>query len=108
MSLFHYTPSAGYKSIASAPIWLFRAGRPQGDHPFGAYFTDYDESTPNLALKLRVPRAKLAYFFEFVDLGDMRRIPGARGRHIFFSASDYEVEPERQLAHGQRPGEVHR
>lgn len=98
--MFHYTDDTGFKSIGSAPSWLFRASQPPGDHPFGAYFTDYDRSTTALALKLRIPKSKIAYFFSFTDAGDLKPLEGGRGRHIFYSSSDYVVGPERQLEKG--------
>jgi hypothetical protein len=109
VDLFHYTSDEGFKSIASSATWRFRAGKSAGTHPFGAYFTDYPERTPNLALKLRVPKYKIAFFFEFDDRGEVKGrvlepIPGARGRHIFFSRVDYEVGTERQVACGLRHG----
>lgn len=102
-SMFHYTDSDGYKAIGSSPEWLFRAGQPPGDpkaHPFGAYFTDLPESDPMLAKKLRIPRAKLHYVFEFVDQRDLRPLPDGRGRNIFYSPVDYNVSREPQLRSG--------
>ena len=101
--MFHYTNTEGEKSIGSSPDWLFRAAQPPGDpnaHPFGAYFTDLPESTPLLAKKLRIPREKLHYLFEFVDEGDLRRLDGDRGRFIFYSRVNYEVAREHQLRSG--------
>jgi hypothetical protein len=102
LSMFHYTNSDGYKSINS-PEWLFRAAQPPGDpkaHPFGAYFTDLPEDDPMLAKKLRIPRVKIHYVFEFIDHDDLRRLPGDRGRYIFYSRVDYGVRRERQLHSG--------
>ncbi len=99
----HYTNAEGHKGIGSAPEWLFRAGQPPGDpdaHPRGAYFTDLPEDTPLLARKLRIPREKLHYVFEFVDRRDLRRVDGDRGRYIFYSRVDYSVAHERQLRSG--------
>jgi hypothetical protein len=102
-SMFHYTDSDGHKALHSSPEWLFRAAQPPGDpkaHPFGAYFTDLSDDEPLLANKLRIPRRKLHYVFEFVDRGDLRPLPGGRGRNIFYSPVDYKVDPERQLRSG--------
>ena len=102
-TMLHYTDSEGSKAIGSSPEWLFRAAQPPGDpkaHPFGTYFTDLAEGDPMLARKLRIPRAKLHYVFEFVDKGDLRRLPGGRGRNIFFSPVDYLVARELQLRSG--------
>ena len=112
MELFHYTSKDGFKSISSQMTWLFRATKPPGGHRLAAYFTDYDERTKNLALKLRIPKRKLAYFFKFDDGNHvqsrvLKRLPGARGRHIFYSEADYPVEPGRQIYRGPRPSEAH-
>lgn len=99
-SIFHYTNSKGYKGIGSSPEWLFRAAQPPGDpedHPFGAYFTDLPEHEPMLANKLRIPRDKIRYVFEFFDQGDLRRVRGYRGRYVFYSRVDYKVGRERQI-----------
>lgn len=98
--LFHFTDSASFDSIRSASPWLFRASKPPGDHPIGTYFTDYDERTPLLAQKLRIPRSKLGFVFEFLDASDLHPIRGGRGRHIFYSRVDYPVEEPRQVRHG--------
>lgn len=101
--MFHYTDSDGYKAIGSAPEWRFRAGQPPGDpeaHPFGAYFTSLREDDPMPATKLRIPRRKLHYVFAFVDAGDLRALPGGRGRYIVYSPLDYVVGRERQLRSG--------
>ena len=102
-SMFHYTNADGYKAIGSSPEWLFRATQPPGDpeaHPFSAYFTDLPESDLQLANKLRIPRKKLHYVFEFVDQGDLHPLPGGRGRNIFYSPVEYRVSRERQLRSG--------
>jgi hypothetical protein len=102
-TMLHYTNSDGYKAIGSSPDWLFRAAQPPGDpkaHPVGAYFTDLPENDPMLARKLRIPRAKIHYVFEFVDQGDLRPLPGGRGRNVFYSRVDYEVRREWQLRSG--------
>jgi hypothetical protein len=100
MSLFHYTDQIGYNAIASQVAWRFVAAQPPGEHPFGAYFTSLGRSTKNLAQRLRIPKSKVACYFEFIDTGDLTPLPGGRGRLIFFSPSDYYVDQPRQLGHG--------
>ena len=93
----HFTNKAGWKGIRSAPTWLFRAADPPPEeHPFGAYFTTLPRSTPRLAMRLRVPRTKIEYVFEFQDAGDLRPLRGFRGAYVFYSPEDYPVSPERQ------------
>ncbi len=97
----HFTNRDGYNSIRSQIDWLFRAGKPPGGHPFGAYFTTLGLTTPNLAVRLRIPREKLAYFFSFVDrTGDLVPLEGGRGQFVFYSRTDYTVENPRQLESG--------
>jgi hypothetical protein len=97
--LFHYTDKSGANAIRSQLVWRFLAQKPPPeDHPVGAYFTDYDQGTPKLANKLRIPRAKLAWVFAFEDAGDLRPLEGDRGQHIFYSPADYDVVQERQAA----------
>jgi hypothetical protein len=100
-SLFHYTNVAGFNGIRSNPVWKFVASQPPGDHPRGAYFTTLGRGTPLLAQKLRIPKSKLEYFFEFMSVGDLEPIRGGRGSFIFYSSEDYEVEPSRQLDKGK-------
>lgn len=100
MNLFHYTDQAGYDAIRSQPVWRFLASQPPGKHPFGAYVTTLGRNTKNLAQKLRLPRSKVTYFFEFTDAGDLTPLAGGRGQYIFYSPADYEVDPSRQVDHG--------
>lgn len=100
MSLFHYTNTAGYHSIRSQVDWRFVAAQPPGRHPFGAYFTTLGRNTNNLAQRLRIPKSKIAYFFQFTDLGDLTPLPGGRGQFIFYSPTDYDVDEARQSDHG--------
>lgn len=71
-------------------------------HPPGAYFTRLEPGTPGLAKKLRIPKRKLEYVFEFVDRGDLTPIAGDRGLRGFsvYFPGDYEVEPSRQRYDG--------
>jgi hypothetical protein len=97
-----FTDLKGFNGIRASPIWRFRAAQPPGRHPFGAYFTTLSARTPNLARRLGIPKSKVEYVFGFTDRGDLRPLPGRRGLFIFYSPSDYEVEPARQLFHGKR------
>lgn len=96
----HYTDQTGYQAIRAQIVWLFRAGQPPGNHPFGAYFTTLPRSTPNLAQRLRIPRSKTQFVFEFSDVGDLTSLPGGRGRYIYYSPKDYDVAQPRQQYHG--------
>jgi len=99
----HFTDLPGWNAIRSQRAWLFKASKPPGDHPFGAYFTTLESGEPNLATKLRIPREKLGYVFSFKEREptDLSPLPGGRGRFIFFSPKDYEVEEARQLRSGE-------
>jgi hypothetical protein len=99
--MYHYTDKDGYNAIRSQPIWLFLAEQPPGDRPFGAYFTTLPPDTPNLARRLRIPREKLNFVFDFTGRDGLRPIEGDRGRFIFYSPSDYSVEPSRQVFAGE-------
>lgn len=100
MSPFHYTDQPGYNAILSQVVWHFAAAQPPGQHPFGAYFTTLGRTAKNLAQRLRIPRSKIAFFFEFTDAGDLTPLPGGRGQYIFYSPKDYNVDQPRQLNHG--------
>jgi hypothetical protein len=98
----HFTDKAGYDSIRSQRDWCFLAGTPPGDHPRGAYFTTLGPTEKKLAVRLRIPREKLAYYFAFVGAQGLRPLPGGRGAYIYYSPDDYVVEQERQTSHGSR------
>jgi hypothetical protein len=98
--LFHYTDGDGFNAIRAQPIWVFKAAQPAGDHPRGAYFTTVGPDAPNLAKRLRIPKAKIAFVFYFSDGSDLKPLPGGRGAFIFFSPDDYAVEKNRQIDHG--------
>ena len=100
MSLFHYTDQPAYNAIRSQVVWHFVAAQPPGQHPCGAYFTTLGRNTKNLAQRLRIPKSKTAFFFEVADLGDLMPLPGGRGQFIFYSPTDYDVDPPRQIDHG--------
>ena len=66
----HSTDADGFKGLKSAREWRFIAAQPPArQHPPGAYFTTLSRSTPLLAQRLRIPRSKTEYVFEFVDVG---------------------------------------
>ena len=102
MGMHHYTDRAGYNGIAATVDWCFKALQPPGDHPCGAYFTPLGPGTKNLALRLRIPRAKLGYVFVFRGAADMMRLRGQRGDFIVYSPDDYLVEGARQIDNGER------
>jgi hypothetical protein len=93
----HFTDSDGFKAIGSQNLWTFEARQPPSDHPRGAYFTTLGSDAPNLSVRLRIPRTKLAFVFEFKDAGDLYPIYGGRGQFIFFSRADYQVDVSRQI-----------
>jgi hypothetical protein len=97
----HFTDTDGFKAIAASTTWRFVADQPPGDHPFGAYFTTASPDDPKLWKKLMIPKRKREFVFSFVDRGDLTPLRGGRGRFIFFSPEDYEVEPVRQLFAGE-------
>jgi hypothetical protein len=97
----HYTNKKGYNAIRTGSPWHFVARKQRNKNPFGVYFTTYSPTEPNLALKLRVPRKKTEYVFSFVDMGDLIPLRGPRGRHIFYSPTDYFVIKRRQLFAGK-------
>ena len=99
--MIHYTNSEGHKSIGSQVTWIFRAGQPPANHPFGAYFTDLPPDTNNLAYRLRVPKSKVEFMFQFKDIGDLKPLPGGRGAHIFYYPGDYAIHEGRQERHGE-------
>src|SRR5438034_5151452 len=101
-SLFHFTNDKGYKAISSQPTWLFKASKPPGDHPKGAYFTTLPPGTKNLAKRLFVRGSadKVTFTFSFSGGEDLKPLEGGRGAFIFYSETDYPVEKERQGPHG--------
>ena len=101
--MFHYTDEKGYKAISSQPTWLFKAFKPAGDRPKGAYFTDLPPGTKNLGKRLFVRGCadKTKFVFRFSGGEDLERLPGGRGDYIFFSKTDYPVEKDRQQEHGK-------
>jgi hypothetical protein len=96
----HFTDKAGYDGIRAQVVWRFLAHQPPGIHPFGAYFTSLSRGTANLAKRLRIPKEKVEYVFEFMDGGDLLHLPGGRGKYVFYSPTDYDVDGSRQQYHG--------
>ncbi|MBI4817406.1 MAG: hypothetical protein HY791_14185 [Deltaproteobacteria bacterium] len=100
----HFTNKAGFNGIRSHPVWKFLALQPPPvTHPPGAYFTDYAATEPNLAKKLRIPREKLRYLFQFEPPTPLLPLPGGRGqfKRIFYSPNDYLVARDFQGYHGE-------
>lgn len=75
----HFTDRAGFNGIRAKPIWVFLASQPPGEHPFGAYFTTLGPATRNLAQRLRIPRTKLTFIFEFTGTVGLEPLEGGRG-----------------------------
>ena len=99
----HYTDRDGFNGIRSARVWKFIAAQPPtSEHSPGAYFTTLGRGTPLLAQRLRIPRRKIEYVFEFTDAGTLQSIDGGRGAYIFFSSVDYLVDEPRQQYAGPR------
>jgi hypothetical protein len=98
--MYHYTNAAGYNAIRATIDWCFKAHQPPGNHPFGAYFTTLPRGTPNLAVRIRIPKSKLQYVFEFTDAGDLTPLPGGRGQFIVYSPVDCTVVKSRQVYAG--------
>ena len=102
----HFTNKAGWNSIRSARTWCFQASSPPpaSGHPVGAYFTTLRPDAPNLATRLGLPRAKVAYLFAFSADDGLVPLRGGRGAYVFYSKHDYLVAPERQLYEGPSKG----
>jgi hypothetical protein len=96
----HFTDQAGFNAVSSQQNWHFVAHQPTGSHPFGAYFTTLSRGTRNLAQKLRIPKSKTQYVFEFNGNQGLQPLPGGRGAYVFFSATDYDVDAARQIYSG--------
>lgn len=92
----HFTDRKGYDAIRAVSPWRFRARRQRSGQPFGAYFTTLELNAPNFFRKVRLPVKKRRFVFRFVDVRDLLRFPGLRGRYIFYSRTDYFVAKERQ------------
>src|SRR5690348_8945992 len=101
--IFHYTDEVGYKAIGSQVTWVFKASKPPGNHPKGAYFTSLPPGTKNLAKRLfiRGGAEKVRFVFCFSGTEGLSPLDGGRGEFIFYSHEDYVVEPLRQGSHGR-------
>ena len=99
--MLHYTDQDGWNSIRSQFNWLFRAQKPPGNHPLGAYFTTLPPTTRNLAARLRIPRIKCEFVFCFRRSDELLQLAGGRGDYVWYSPSDYEVEKKFQDGNGQ-------
>src|SRR5947209_8486976 len=53
--MHHYTNRNGFNAIRAAHPWHFKARKPRGGNPVGAYITDLPRRTPKLAKRLRIP-----------------------------------------------------
>jgi len=98
--MYHYTEKAGYNVIHPAPIWLFKASKPPCTNPVGAYFTTKQPSEGQNLKKLRIPKEKREFCFEFEDVGDLKTLDGDRGEYVFYSANHYPVAKARQKYNG--------
>jgi hypothetical protein len=104
--MFHYTDKAGWNAVRSRVVWLFKISQPKDpDRPKGAYFTDIEPSPENLRVlykKIRVPREKQDYVFQFSGADGLTQLSNGTGRdkRIFFSAVDYPVTKDRQEYEG--------
>lgn len=98
--MLHYTDDAGYKAISTQAVWTFKVFKPPGIHPPGAYFTTLPPKTSNLAVRLRIPKLKLAFVFDFNGEQGLKPLNGGRGEYIFWSPTDYTVEEDRQVYNG--------
>ena len=103
-NLFHYTNGKGFKAISSQVVWLFKASKPPGIHPKGAYFSTLPPDATNLGKRLFVRgcKEKIRFYFSFLGGEDLSPLKGGRGSHVFFSEVDYPVVEERQGPHGER------
>ncbi len=101
--MFHYTNDKGFKAISSQVVWLFKASKPPGVHPKGAYFTTLPPGTTNLSklLFVRGCKEKTKFFFSFSGGEELSPMRGGRGNHILYSEDDYPVAKERQGPHGE-------
>jgi len=82
--MYHYTNNDGFKAISSQVDWRFKAQKPPGPHPVGAYFTQLPPDMPDICAKLLIPRTKVEYLFEFTGDSGLTPLDGGkgRGRHI--------------------------
>ena len=100
--MLHYTDKTSWNAIRSQVDWTFKTHQPPGPHPAAVYFTTLRPDAPNLAGRLRIPAAKIDFVFCFLDIGDLKPLPGGRGQYIFYYPGDYVVVESRQHACGPR------
>jgi hypothetical protein len=100
----HFTNEVGFNAIRSQVDWFFRASKPPGDHPRGAYFTTCPPGTKKLAKKLGIPRSKTEFYFSFLADDGLLPLRGGRGAYVKYSPTDSTVPRARQVSHG--PHEV--
>jgi hypothetical protein len=98
--MHHYTNRKGYNSIRAKQPWHFRARKPRGRHPVGAYFTTLPPDAPKLTKRLRISKSKTKYVFVFTDIGDLTPLSGDRGQYVYYSPRDYDVDQSRQRHEG--------
>lgn len=104
--MFHYTDKGGWNAVRSQAKWIFKISQPKDpNRPKGAYFTDIEPSPENLRVlykKIRVPRDKQEFVFQFLGADGLTQLNEGRGRdrRIFFSPADYEVARDRQVFEG--------
>jgi len=109
-NIFHYTDKDGWNAIRSQVDWTFLASRPKAPwRPTGAYFTDIEPNEENLrtlADRIRVPRLKLEYVFEFAGADGLLSPNPNEGRdaRVLFSPVDYVVVRARQRYSGTAQG----
>lgn len=102
VDFFHFTNGDGFKAIGCQPTWVFKASKPPGDHPSGAYFTTLPPGTRNLAKRLfvRGGAEKVRFVFSFWGADHLQPLEGGRGAFIFYSTDDYHVDRSRQGPYG--------
>ncbi len=101
--MYHYTTDVGFKAIRSQVEWKFKAAKPPGPHPYGAYFTPLRPDAADLCTKLLIPKVKTEYVFEFSGDEGLEKLDNGkgRGRHISYSPVDYLVSDARQKYSGK-------
>ncbi len=105
--MYHYTTVDGYKAISSQPDWVFKAAKPPGPHPVGAYFTPLPPGATDLCTRLLIPRRKVEYTFEFAREDGLRTIRGRRRIDVFYSPTDYVVNRTGGLQRYAGPAAAH-
>jgi hypothetical protein len=99
--VFHSTDADGWKMIRSQKVWVFKADKPKGGRPFGAYFTRLLPDDNKFAAGTRVPVDKRDYVFAFEGEDGLEPVKGGKGDYNLLTDSDYEVPPDRQRYEGR-------